>query len=81
MAKLPEFSAPIMHRPAGLQTHEPRRNLGKELKQLTLAQTLPAADITRRADTMNLKDGLCDIQSDRNCWFCDSPPSSSAQTD
>ena len=36
--------------------------------------------VTRRADTMNLKDRLCDIQSDRNCWFHGSPPSSSAHT-
>ena len=74
MAKPPQFSSPIVRRAAGLQPDEACRDLGEELKHLASAQALPDDDIPCRGNTVKLKDRLCDIQSDRNCWFHGSPP-------
>ena len=47
--------------PASLQPHKTTRDLRKELKHLGSAQALPDDEITRRADTVDLKDRLCDV--------------------
>ncbi|GLS32598.1 hypothetical protein GCM10007937_43080 [Mesorhizobium albiziae] len=54
---------PIVRRPTSLQPDEACRHFGEELKHLTSAQALPDDDITRRGNPVNLKDRLCDIQS------------------
>ena len=65
VAKLREFTRPIMGRGAGLHADKARRQRLEELQHLAAPQLLPNDDLLGRVDPVNLEHVLGDIQTDR----------------
>ena len=65
VAKLREFTRPIMGGGARLHADKARRQRLEELKHLAAPKLLPNDDFLGRVDPVNLKHVLGDIQTDR----------------
>jgi len=65
MAERLELARPVMRRRTGLDTNQAWRHLLKERQNIAPLQLATEDDIALRIDTMNLKDRLRDIETDR----------------
>jgi hypothetical protein len=65
VAKLREFTCPVMGRGAGLHADQARRQRFEELQNLAASEPFPDHDLFGRVDPVNLEHVLGDIQADR----------------
>ena len=65
VAKLPEFTCPIVGRRAGFHAHKARLQRLEERQHLAAPKLLPNDDLLGRVDAVNLEHVLGDIQTDR----------------
>ena len=65
-----QFAPPVMRCPAGLGAYQAGRQLLEERQHLRSSQRLANDDLTGRADTVNLKNVLGQIEADRAKLYC-----------
>jgi hypothetical protein len=74
VAKLRQFTRPLMRRGAGLHADEARWQRLKKRQHLAAPQLLPNHDLFGRVDAVDLKHVLGDIQTDRGNLHVDGSP-------
>src|SRR5207247_11429762 len=65
VAECVEFARPMMRRCAGLDTDETRRQLLEESNDVTPLQLAPDDHLAFRVNAMDLKNRLCDVETNR----------------
>jgi hypothetical protein len=66
MAELPKFPSPVMGHTAGLEKHDSGFTLGEERKELLTGEPMRLGDLAGMVGDGDLKDVLCQIDSDRS---------------
>ena len=74
VAKRLEFARPMVRRGAGFNTNQARGQLLEECQNVATLELPTEDDIALRIDAMNLKNGLCDIETDCRDGFHDLAP-------